>query len=648
MAISPRIATKTRGKSGMNSRKKLYELAERVLPETPPNPGVYLMKDRNGKVFYIGKAKNLKSRLRSYLNPKTTDRRYFVRVLETLLDSVEFSLTANEKEALLLENELIKQYQPRFNVLLRDDKNFLHLRIRNDKAFPRIEVVRRRKKDNHRYFGPYESATSIRNTLRVINRHFQLRTCTDSEFRSRTRPCLEHQIGRCPAPCVLPIEESSYATSIRDATLFLQGHPRPLLRRLNERMTSASKEMAFEQASRYRDQIQAIERSLTPQDILLSNRDDLDVIALITEEERTAFHVTRYREGVPLSSRNHIHHARTTDGDPASALSSFIHQLYEKIQDVPPEIVVNIEPAMHSALSTLLSSRRQRQVEIRVPSRGKKKALIQRAEQNAKQKLQESHDDQQRRMDTLTNLQNLLRLKNFPQRIECFDISNIHGTDAVGSMVVFTEGAPNIASYRKFSIQSVDGIDDFAMMAEMLRRRVRDGEKLGPLPDLIVLDGGRSHLSAVRKAIEEEEGWDQDIVALAKERRDVKISSAPDESHTRKPERVFLPGVKEPILLKNGKATTHLLTWLRDEAHRFAITFHRGKRIKRTLRSQLDDIPGVGTKRRNAMLQVFGSLDGLRNIPALEISERAEIPLAVAQSVQEYLAQDANTDEKSV
>jgi len=432
--------------------------------------------------------------------------------------------------------------------------------------------------------------------------------------------------------------------SIRDAILFLQGHPRPLLRRLNERMEAAAKEMAFEQASRYRDQIQAIKRSLTPQDILLTNDDDLDVIALVAQGERAVFHVTRYREGFPLGSRHHIYHARTTDQDPAAAMSSFIHQLYEKLQDLPPEVVVNIQPTMPDALSILLSARRERRVRIKVPSRGKKRALVERAVKNAQQRLQESNDDHQRRMDTLARLQELLRLRNFPQRIECFDISNTHGTDAVGSMVVFTEGAPDIASYRKFSIQSVDGIDDFAMMAEMLRRRVRDGDKLGPLPDLIVLDGGRSHLNAVRKALDEEQGWEQDIVALAKERKDRHVEVEPGQSHAKRPERVFLPNVKDPIPLKNGQATTHLLTWLRDEAHRFAITYHRGKRIKRTLRSRLDGIPGVGPKRRTAMLQEFGSLDQLKNISAAEISRRAQIPVGVAQAVEDYLAKSELKD----
>jgi excinuclease ABC subunit C len=633
-------------------KTRLEVVAARILKEAPDGPGVYLMMNNSGKVFYVGKAKSLKKRMHTYLRSPKSDIRYFVGQLSNLLFDVHFNLTLNEKEAILLENELIKRHQPKFNVQLRDDKNFLHLRLRNDQDFPRLEIVRQRKNDSARYFGPYDSARSIRDTLHILNRHFQLRTCTDSDFKGRTRACLEHQIGRCPAPCVLDIPKEDYADSVRDASLFLSGNPRQLLKTLGKRMKDASEAMRFEQARRFRDQIQAIKRSLVRQDVLLNRDENLDVIALATSEERAVFEVSRYRDGYPLGSRSYPA-PRSGSTDPAALMASFIHQLYNHVQDIPQTILTNVSAQMSHSLEEVLSNKACRKTSIRVPKRGRKRKLMGATELNARHRLSASEDEHNRRMDRLSRLQEKFHLRNIPARIECYDISNIHGTDAVGSMVVFTDGAPDRAGYRKFKIKTVDGIDDFAMMAEMLTRRFNDGEKLGPPADLVVLDGGKAHLNAVIKALEKEEHTGLEICALAKEKREVllaartKTTERKSDPFARRPERVYLPEARDPVPLKNSDPVTHLLAWLRDEAHRFAITFHRKKRMQRTIRSQLDTIKGVGPKRRSMLLKTFGSVDGLRGISAHEIADRARVPIKVAALVEDALKDEAQQSPKS-
>ena len=621
------------------------DLVEEVLERAPRAPGVYLMKDRQGAVFYIGKAKDLRARLGTYLGAGTGDYRYFARLLGRLLRDVELVLTANDKEAILLESELVKRHQPRFNVHLRDDKSFLHLRVRAKVEYPRIEVVRRRKSDGARYFGPFDSAGSIRNTLRVVNQHFGLRTCSDTDFRMRSRPCLEHQIGRCPAPCVLDVEREDYERSLKDAMLFLDGRAGQLIGRLRGRMKEAAAATAFERAARYRDQIRAIERTLERQDVVLGKHEDLDVVALAWEGERAAFEVARYKEGYPLGTRSHPAPA-TAGNAPSAAMSSFLLQLYERLSDVPKEVLVNIEPQMAEALRDLLAARAGRAVRLRVPARGPKRALVRAAARNARQRLSDSERDHRRRMDTLARVQARLHLRAFPQRIEGYDISNISGSDAVGSMVVFSEGLPDPAGYRRFNIRSVAGVDDYAMMAEMLVRRFRDGERLGPMPDLVVIDGGKAHLRAVLAALDTEGFEPLDAVALAKERSESQlrarrgVPSGDVDPFARRPERVYLKDAKDPVRLAPRDAVTHLLAHLRDEAHRFAITHHRSRRRKRTIRSALDEISGVGPKRRAALLKTFGSVDGLHGVAPAAIAERAGVPIAVATAVAEALAKE--------
>tara|TARA_B100000029_G_scaffold417681_1_gene422435 strand:- start:1706 stop:3595 length:1890 start_codon:yes stop_codon:yes gene_type:complete len=605
-----------------------------ILANAPTSPGVYLMEGHDGDIFYVGKANNIRQRLRSYFQTNPGDSRYFVSILEKLLVDISFVLTTNEKEALILENELIKQYHPKYNVLFRDDKNYLHIRVDTSKPFPRLETVRRRANDQALYFGPYDSSGSLRNTLNIVNKHFGLRTCTDHEFRTRTRPCIEHQIGRCPAPCVLELPANSYERSVHDATLFLEGRCRDLVDRLKQRMTEASSQTLFERAAHYRDQIQAITRSLTRQNVVLKRAENLDVIAFATEDNRALVQVTRYRDGYPVGNRRYQMPASSIE-HPDSALTTFLHTLYERRQDTPPLILINRSISMQKALTDVLSDRAGRNVALRCPQRGQKRALIRAAERNALQHLKQSTAQDLKRLDTLAQCQSLLNLKNLPVRIETYDISNIQGSDAVGSMVVFTDGKPDRAGYRHFGVKTISGIDDFAMMAEMLVRRFNDGETLGPLPDLVILDGGKAHLRAVIEALERAGHIDLEIVALAKERVKKQRDDEPGKLQdlSLRPERVYLRNAKDPIPLHRATAVMHLMAMMRNEAHRTAINFHRKRRRRRTVRSELDGIKGVGPKRRTLLLREFGSVQELRRQSAATVTERTGIPMALAKTI---------------
>ncbi len=597
------------------------------------------MEGSEGNVFYIGKAKNLRRRLRSYFQTRPGDPRYFVSVLEDLLQDITFVLTTNEKEALILENELIKQHQPKFNVQLKDDKNFLHIRLDTSNPFPRLETVRRRSNDHARYFGPYDSSPSLRNTLNIVNRHFGLRTCSDHDFRTRTRPCLEHQLGRCPAPCVLELPANSYEHSVHDATLFLEGRCRDLVDRLKQRMKEASNQTQFERAAHYRDQIRAISRSLTRQDVVLKRAENLDVIAFATEQSRALVQVTRYRDGYPVGNRHYRMPASSVE-HPETALTTFLHILYERRQDTPPLILINRPVAMQEALVDVLSERAGRNITLRCPQRGQKRALIRSAERNALQYLKQTTEQDLKRLDTLAHCQSLFNLKNLPVRIETYDISNIQGADAVGSMVVFTDGKADRAGYRCFGVKTISGIDDFAMMAEMLVRRFNDGETLGPLPDLVIIDGGKAHLRSVIQALELAGHIDLEIIALAKERIDRQrdTESGALQELSRRPERVYLRNAKDAIPLKRSTAITNLMAMMRNEAHRTAINFHRKRRRRRTIRSELDHINGVGPKRRALLLREFGSVQELSHQSPEALVERTGIPLSVAQAVIKTLS----------
>ena len=632
------------------SALRRIEGAMRTLPDwlverletAPRKPGCYLMKDRVGEIVYVGKAQDLKARLGQYFGPVPGDTRFFVGLLDQVLGSIELIVASNVKEALLLENELIKRYQPRFNVKLKDDKNFLTIRIGREHAWPRLEVVRRRKQDDADYFGPYHSATSIRNTLRVINRHFQLRTCRDSDFQNRQRPCLEHQIGRCPAPCVLPVPPESYQENLADVKLFLGGRGERLLRRINEKMKRASEALEFELAARYRDQIQGIERSLAPQSVLFGDESDVDALGLYREGAELVVQTLHVRSGGIVGSRGY--RMTKTELPDDEVIDGFLAAFYDGTRPLPDLVLTPIPLAEAETWDELLSEARGRRCELRHPQRGDKRRLLDMANENARTTFVEKQRDRDDALETLGRLQLKLGLVELPRRIECYDISNIQGTNPVGSMVVATDGVMDKKAYRRFKIRGEATPNDFAMLLEVLSRRFRtasaeeDGEAY---PELLLIDGGKGQLNIAVEVLKTLGIGDVEVASLAKSRvldeaghvaRDPRDRPSSDDID-RSPERVFRPGRKNPVVLKPNSNELFLLQRLRDEAHRFAITFHKSLRAKRTLTSELDAIAGVGPARRRDLLRHFGSLRKVREAGVEALCECPGISRALAERI---------------
>ncbi len=604
----------------------------------PDRPGCYLMIDRHGVICYVGKATSLRNRLRQYASGQ--DERFFVHLLDRVLGDIEFVITPTEKDALLLENELIKKHQPRFNVRLKDDKRFLHLRLDSNQNYPRLQVVRRPAEDKAQYFGPYASASSARATLAQINRHFQLRTCPDSAFKNRTRPCLEFQIHRCMGPCVLPVDVDVYHQHVRDVALFLSGRRSELLGRLKKRMADAAEGEEFERAGRYRDQIQAIETSLEQQHVsLLGRRKSIDAVGLYREGAKIAVTVLTFREGVLLGSQGYV--LRDQEFPDAEVLEGFLLQLYERGQPVPDELLLPLVIDGEDALAEWLTDQRKlqaallgesaarAQVEIRDPQRGLLSKLVEMATDNARQTFEDRVRASAKAEHTLLGLQKKLHLQRLPRRIECYDISNISGTDPVGSMVVFIDGEPANQEYRRYKIRTQDTPNDFAMMYEVLSRRIANAQDgRSPWPDLIVIDGGKGQLGMAQAALQDLGVQGVELCGLAKARTQESDDTGPSVSS---PERVFRPGVKNAIVMPQNSNEVYLLTRLRDEAHRFAITFHRERRDKRVLQSWLDKVVGLGPARKKALLLAFGSLTAVKE--ADETALAAVVGPALARKI---------------
>ncbi|MFP2908249.1 excinuclease ABC subunit UvrC [Pyxidicoccus sp. 3LFB2] len=610
------------------------------LESLPTEPGVYLMKDRRGQVIYVGKAINLRNRVRSYFT-RTGDTRVFVSLLDQLLGDLETVLVNNEKEALLLENELIKKHKPRFNVMLKDDKQFISLRLDRTQAYPRLEVVRKYEKDGARYFGPYSSAGAIRETLRIINRYFRLRTCTDHVLANRKRPCLLFQIGRCPAPCVHPVPEEEYRRSVDEVTMFLEGKANELVEGLRLRMKSAARELKFEEAARLRDQLGAIERSLERQKVATTDFKDQDVFALYREGDRIMFYVLWVRQGrlnggqaFPFGSQ---------EFPDAELLSSFVNLYYDQGSFVPEEVLLPLEPDDGTeGLEALLGERKGERVRLLVPKRGEKHDLVLMAVKNAEQAFLERRRTKDETDGVLSRLQQRLGLRNFPRRMECFDISHFQGSAIVASQVAVTDGDTDKSRYRKYKIKTLDKQDDFASMYEVVSRRLKRGLEDNDLPDLLVIDGGKGQLASAHAAMKDLGVDTVDVVGLAKS-RDLEVFDRDAES-AKSPERIFVVGRKDPIVLQQNSAEMFMLTRMRDEAHRFAITFQKQVLRKSRVRSALEDIPGVGEGRRKILLRHFGSL---KRVGDATIEELAEVVgPAVAERVHAGLHGHPEEDEE--
>jgi excinuclease ABC subunit C len=616
------------------------------LSRAPRAPGCYLMKDRSGRVVYVGKASDLRARLAQYFTPKTGDTRFFVGLLDRTLGDIDIIVTGNPKEALVLERELIKRHAPRFNVKLKDDKSFLCLRIGKTHPWPRVQVVRarNRKHDGADYFGPYASSSAIRQTLRVINRHFGLRTCTDVEFKNRARPCLEHQIGRCPAPCVLEVDPQSYAQHVDDVRLLLRGRSEQLIGRLEEKMGSASQGLEFELAAHYRDQITAVGRVLERQTIDLKHRQDIDVIGLHREGADGALQVLEVRRGVLVGALAYpLKGVELPDQD---VVEDALWSRYD-VHPVP-DLVLTPLPLDDAPLwSELLTELRGRKVTVTHPQRGDKRRLLEMANRNAEEHLTSRVRSESDALATLEQLQKALGLRQLPVRIECYDISNIQGTDAVGSMVVAMEGVISPKHYRHFKIQGEQTPDDYRMMHEVLSRRFKRGRDTPEMPDLILIDGGKGQLRIAQTILEELGLPEVESAGLAKSRlldaqghvmRGPGTHKPSSDTTERSDERVFRPGRKNHVALRPNSNGMHLLVRLRDEAHRFAITHHRNRRRKRSITSALDTIEGVGPSRRTALLSHFGSVKRIRDAEVSALIACPGISAALAARIHAALS----------
>ncbi len=572
----------------------------------PASPGVYIMKDSRNRILYIGKAVNLRSRVRSYFG-KSNDGRLFIRLLMERIDDLDCILTETEDEALILENNLIKKHRPLYNVRLKDDKTYVSIKVTLSEEWPRVMVTRRYKAGEDLYFGPYGSSTAVREMLRVIKTVFPLRTCTNGFFRNRTRACLEYEIGRCTAPCVDLISKEDYMEDVSQVVMLLKGKSRELERIIEKMMKAASENRLYELAARYRDQLAAIGKVFETQKVEEFRLGDIDAFSIIREGNFVAIQEVLVREGKIISSRTH---SFRTELRRAEVLSSFLTQCYLTDRYIPPEVLCDSDFRDRELLESWLSEKRGRRSRITLPQRGDKAAIIRLANRNAHNSFRIERDEQERMETLLESLEKHLELPGAPRRIECYDISNFQGSLAVGSMVSFEDGKPVRDRYRKYRIQTVVGADDFRCMKEVLKRRLERGIKDGDLPDLVLVDGGKGQLSSALKVLKEIGLSSLPVAALAKERRRKQTT-----------ERIFLPGRKNPIALAQDTPESLYLQRIRDEAHRFAIRYHRELRRRDAMKTGLEDIPGIGKKRQQALLDRFRTLEKIRDASTEELSE---------------------------
>jgi len=605
-------------------------LLEAKLTTLPAEPGVYLLKNGRGKVIYVGKAKSLRNRVRSYF--RGGDERIQVRFLVANVADLDTLVTTNDKEALILENNLIKQYKPRYNIRLKDDKSYVSVKVTVTDDWPRVLVTRKIVQDGSRYFGPFASALSVRETLDTIRKAIPLRTCSDAVFRNRARPCLEYQIKRCLGPCCLPVDREEYRGHLREAMLLLEGKKTELISQLHEKMRAAAEDLRFEEAARIRDRLRSVERTQERQQAVFHGGVDQDVFGIYREGGFIEIQTLFVRAGKLTGSQ--AYHLEDYDFPDDEVVAAVLTQFYQGDRYVPDEVLVPFEPEDAIERADYLSDRKGRKVEIICPRRGDRLRLIELAHANAAHGFEERRDSERQYACMSRELQQRLHLRGAPKRIECFDISNLQGNVAVGSMVTFDEGVPDTARYRRFRVKTVFGADDFRMMYEVLRRRYHRAKLDGDYPDLLVVDGGKGQLNIALEVLRELEVDTVDAVGLAKMRvlRDPRAATV-----ERSDERVFIPGRKNPVLLRRNSNALFLLQRVRDEAHRFALKYHRSLRGKEQLHSVLESIPGIGAERRRRLLRHFGSLKRVREATVDDLSTVAGISAALAERIHTVL-----------
>ena len=598
------------------------------LKNLPASPGVYLMKNAQGDVLYVGKASSLRQRVASYFQPSAHPHS-MAKPMMRYVNNVDYVVTANSVEALILENNLIKERQPRYNVKLKDDKRYPYLKVSVQEPFPRLSVTRQTDNSGARFFGPYVHVRAIRQTIKQLTKIFPIRTCgldlkeTDNPYRV----CLDYHINRCPGPCADLINRAEYDDIVQNVCRFLSGNTRSVIQELKAKMESAATALDFEGAAKYRDRIDTVNQAVSKQHLDTVSAADEDVIGLAYNGAEACAQVLMVRDG-KLIDREHYFLNGVDSESPVQSLTAFVQQYYQNASFIPKTVVLPNETEMPEAIQKWLSEKRGSGATLHIPQKGRMRRLVEMASKNAELILDQKETNVVYRAGdnpALIELQELLNLSRPPQRIEGFDISNLGSQFAVGSMVVLEDGIPAKSEYRRYKIRTVQGQDDFAMMNEVLSRRLRRAIEEKTLPDLILIDGGKGQLGAACEALETLNLSHLPIIGLAK-----------------RFEHIFLPGKSDPIALRHDNPTLHLIQRLRDEAHRFALTYHRKLRSRAISHSVLDEIPNVGAKRKQALLQHFGSIDNIRGASLDELLCVKGITHAIAANIRKHLGERGN------
>ncbi len=597
------------------------------LKSIPQSTGVYLLKNKKGRSIYIGKAKNLRSRISSYLNEgEGVQRPQIVYLMQEVVD-VDYFVTRNEREALVLENSLIKQKKPKYNIRLKDDKNYISLRLDPRENYPRLSLTRRVLKDGAIYYGPFASADALKKSKRLIHKIFPLRDCTDEKFnRHLARPCLNYYMGLCLGPCAGKSGEEAYKDVVERTRMFLKGEKKQIIKLLKNSMEKASDETRYEDAASYRDQIRLLEKNLDAQMFVTPSTKDKDVVGFYREGQRVEFSILFFRGGSLVDRTTYSF--KKALGEDNEILEEFLSQFYGGNRFVPKEIIVPLKVASSRDISIWLSEKQGRKVLISTPERGVKVKEVELANRNSLESFQRKYSEELKEFSLLERIKASLHLNRLPVLIECFDISNTQGTTAVASMVKFENGAPAKEGYRKFKIKNVEGPNDYASMYEVLSRRLARAEEDGwELPDLILIDGGKGQLNIAQQVISEI-GYEGkvDLASIAKGREE-------GES-----DKIYIYGRKNPIMFSKNSEALFLLMRIRDEAHRFAITFHKKLRGKRALVSELDGVPGIGAKRKKELIKHFGSISKIKEGSVDEIASVAGLNKKLAEELKKHLS----------
>jgi excinuclease ABC subunit C len=602
----------------------VYPQLENKLASLPPQSGVYLLKDAKDQILYIGKAKSLRNRVRSYFQA-SADHPVKTRLVVSKTEDFDYIITDTEKEALILENNLIKKHKPRYNVNLKDDKTYPYLKLSVAEEYPCLSIVRKVEKDNALYFGPFASANAVRETLQIIHRLFPLRKCSQRTFRKRSRPCINFQLKRCLAPCCHDVKRKDYDRVVKKVLLFLRGQDRELVSYLNAEMEEASENLNFEKAALIRDQIQAVHQTLEKQKIVSTRFIDQDIVSYFRKDSFVEVLILFIRQGRMVGNQSFPFRRVTLEDE--EVIGSFVTQFYRGEKFIPREIIVPFRLENQVTIEEWLTEKRGKKTKIIVPQRGVRKNLLQMAAENARQVWENRHSEEEKILRTLEAMRQRFRLRQNPHAIECFDISNLFGNEAVGSMVRFENGEPVKQKYRRYKIKTVNQADDYGMMQEIIKRRLSRGRKEQSLPNLIVVDGGKGQLGVACHTLKALGIEDVDVIGLAKSRF---------QDQNRTPEKIFIPGQKDPLILTKHHSVLHLLQRIRDESHRFAIAYHRKLRQKKQTESVLDDIPGIGPTKKQYLLKHFGSLKRIRSASLEEVLAVPSISKTNAQDIVDF------------